>query len=70
MRNRPERSNVIPFPIRKRIMGQLRLARVDVSEVEHLMECPVCGVTFDTRDLDQALQHVHDGPECPPVIIR
>jgi hypothetical protein len=27
------------------------------------MTCPVCGEVFDRRKLEQALMHMHDGPE-------
>jgi hypothetical protein len=32
------------------------------GEQDHILECPVCGQTFDMRDLGQALDHWHDGP--------
>jgi hypothetical protein len=32
------------------------------GEHDHFPECPVCGQTFDMRDLGQALDHWHDGP--------
>jgi hypothetical protein len=32
------------------------------GEQDHILECPVCGQTFDMCDLGQALDHWHDGP--------
>ncbi len=31
------------------------------TELEHLMQCPVCQKFFDMRKLDVALEHVHGG---------
>lgn len=33
------------------------------SEMDHFMKCPVCGEIFDVRKLEQAIMHIHDGPE-------
>lgn len=33
------------------------------TELEHFMQCPVCGEWFDMRDLGKALEHWHEGPE-------
>jgi hypothetical protein len=33
------------------------------TELEHFMTCPVCGEVFDCRKLEQAIMHMHDGPE-------
>jgi hypothetical protein len=33
------------------------------SEQDHLMKCPACRQVFDMRDLGQALEHWHDGPD-------
>lgn len=32
------------------------------DEREHFMTCPVCGKTFDMRDLGEVFDHYHDGP--------
>lgn len=34
-----------------------------LTELEHFMQCPVCGEMLDCRDLAQALKHWHDGPK-------
>jgi hypothetical protein len=31
------------------------------AEREHFMICPVCGVRFDMRKLDQVMEHHHGG---------
>jgi hypothetical protein len=33
------------------------------TELEHFIQCPVCGEWFDCRDLGAAMSHLHDGPE-------
>jgi hypothetical protein len=33
------------------------------TEADHHMKCPACGQWFDMRDLGQALEHWHDGPD-------
>jgi hypothetical protein len=33
------------------------------GEADHFMRCPDCGEVFDTRDLGQVFDHIHDGPE-------
>jgi hypothetical protein len=33
------------------------------TELEHFMRCPVCHKWFDMRDLVEAFEHYHDGPE-------
>ena len=33
------------------------------SELDHFMKCPVCGEVFDMRKLEQAIMHIHEGPE-------
>jgi hypothetical protein len=32
-------------------------------EGDHFMRCPVCHKWFDMRDLRDAFEHWHDGPE-------
>jgi hypothetical protein len=32
-------------------------------EQDHFMRCPVCHKWFDMRDLRDAFEHMHDGPE-------
>lgn len=41
----------------------------DDDGTEHIATCPVCGRRFDMRDLGQVYEHVHDGPEMPPIVI-
>jgi uncharacterized C2H2 Zn-finger protein len=36
------------------------------SELDHFMRCPGCGKIFDMRDLGQAVDHLHDGPDDAP----
>jgi hypothetical protein len=33
------------------------------------LECPVCGRTFDMRDLGQVFVHEHDGAEMPAIVL-
>ncbi|WP_029583039.1 hypothetical protein [Bradyrhizobium sp. URHD0069] len=33
------------------------------TEQDHFMKCPVCHHEFDMRDLSQALEHWHNGPD-------
>lgn len=41
----------------------------DDIESDHMEKCPVCGKTFDMRNLEEVLEHIHDGPEMPMVIL-
>lgn len=36
------------------------------TELDHLMRCPVCHKWFDMRKLEEAFEHMHDGPELKP----
>jgi hypothetical protein len=40
----------------------------DDGGTDHIMECPVCGMRFDMRDLGQVFEHEHDGAEMPAMI--
>jgi uncharacterized C2H2 Zn-finger protein len=31
------------------------------TEADHVMKCPACDQWFDTLDLIQVIEHVHDG---------
>jgi hypothetical protein len=31
------------------------------TEGDHFLKCPGCGEWFDMRDLDQVIDHIHDG---------
>jgi hypothetical protein len=35
-------------------------------EEDHFMRCPVCHKWFDMRDLRDAFEHWHDGPDDAP----
>jgi hypothetical protein len=41
----------------------------DDVQSDHMMKCPVCGRTFDMRDLGQVFEHEHDGAEMPAVVV-
>lgn len=36
---------------------------VPLTELEHFMQCPLCGKMLDCRDLSDVFAHVHEGPE-------
>ena len=52
---------VVSFPQsrRVRIVGE----PADGIDGDHIGICPVCGATFDYRDLGQVFDHFHDGPK-------
>lgn len=36
-----------------------------ITELGHFMTCPVCGLVFDMRELENVGRHWHEGPEAP-----
>jgi hypothetical protein len=39
-------------------------------EEDHFMICPVCRKTFDVRNLEQVMEHIHEGAEYPPKVMH